>query len=143
MAGPLFFFFLWIQVVAEVCLPLWPPRRPEPCALRRVGRGIPGAADTSVCPQLCRMNHRSEMENTCYCWSSGWACMRSSFHRQCPFPGGSIPSVALPACLSVGCRLGTGCCEGTKILECEKHCPRRFAKSRNVYTQIYSANILV
>lgn len=32
---------------------------------------------------------RSEMENTCYCGSPGWGCMRSSFHLQ----GSSVPFV--------------------------------------------------
>ncbi|XP_077909983.1 uncharacterized protein LOC144378867 [Halichoerus grypus] len=52
------------KVVAEVCLRVWLPRRPEHCALLRVGRCILGAADTSVCGQLCRMNHRDRRWKT-------------------------------------------------------------------------------
>lgn len=92
------FLCVWMQVVAEVGLRGGLHRHPEHNVHFRVGRCILGAA---VCWRLDvravvqNESQTSEMENTCYCWSSGRACVLvSSFCLQASSsPPWEVPSL--------------------------------------------------
>lgn len=69
--------------------------RPEYSAFQRAGRCTPEAPvcwHLGVQAAVQNESQIGETENTCYCWSSGLACTRSSFHLQdCCVPFLSMP----------------------------------------------------